>query len=184
MKLHIVLVAIILFASVLVCPGVMAADSSQPVYLYLVQHAERVSADVDPQKPLSKNGIKDIKRVSKKFSKLDPNVDEIRHSHQLRSKQTAEYLARRISSGRVPLREVDNLEWNSDVVPLAKELSKTKSNIILTGHLPHLGKLTSYLLIRNKDKEIIEFHKGGIVCLKRSDGKWLVEWIISPLLSY
>jgi phosphohistidine phosphatase len=53
---------------------------------------------------------------------------------------------------------------------------------VLVGHLPHLGSLASLLLCGDKEKNVIDFKMGGVVCLKRlNDGKWSVEWMIVPV---
>jgi phosphohistidine phosphatase len=157
------------------------AYADEVVRLYLVQHADRVSKDVDPEKPLSKKGVRDIKRVSKAVSKLDLNVDEIRYSTQLRAKQTAIYLSKAKSLKGVPLTQVENLEWNSDIKGLANEMSRADSTVLLAGHMPHLGQLASFLLTGDKGGDLVVFKKGGIVCLQRSaDNKWRVEWILTP----
>jgi len=56
-----------------------------------------------------------------------------------------------------------------------------KEDTMLVGHLPHLGRLASLLLSGDKEKGIIDFKMGGIVCLKRfDDGHWAIEWMIIP----
>ena len=54
-------------------------------------------------------------------------------------------------------------------------------DIMLVGHLPHLSRLSSLILTGDKDRNVIDFKMGGVVCLKKSeDGKWSVEWMITP----
>jgi len=150
-----------------------------PIYLYLVQHADRVDASVDAAKPISAKGREDIELTATHIAKQNPDIKEIRHSHQLRAKQTANVLSKHLKGVR--RKEVDGLEWDSDIGPLTKSLSNQRSNIMLVGHMPHLGKLASHLVTGNEDADIIQFSKAGIVCLKRSeDGKWKIEWIITP----
>jgi phosphohistidine phosphatase len=53
---------------------------------------------------------------------------------------------------------------------------------MLVGHLPHLSRLASWLLIGDPGKEILRFRNGGIVCLARAGGRWLLQWILAPEL--
>ncbi|MBI5025937.1 MAG: hypothetical protein HZC12_04245 [Nitrospirae bacterium] len=43
------------------------------------------------------------------------------------------------------------------------------------------GRLASLLLCGDKEKNIVDFKMGGIVCIKRfEDGHWSLEWMIIP----
>ena len=50
---------------------------------------------------------------------------------------------------------------------------------MLVGHLPHMSRLASLLLLWDAGREIINFSPGTIVCLEKSSG-WRVKWMISP----
>ena len=149
--------------------------------LYLVQHAEAKSKVEDPSRPLSDNGWKIIRKGAKYAEKhLRIQVAEIIHSGKLRAKQTAEVLAEL-------LKPTKGLTTSKDLEPLAspgiwkKRLAETTKDIMLIGHLPHLGKLSSLLLTGNEDKEIIGFKMGGIICLERDEsGRWITQWIVTP----
>jgi phosphohistidine phosphatase len=57
-------------------------------------------------------------------------------------------------------------------------------NIMLVGHLPHLGKLASLLLCGDENAGLISFRMGGALCLERDGaGKWSVQWMIIPDLA-
>jgi phosphohistidine phosphatase len=54
--------------------------------------------------------------------------------------------------------------------------------LMIVGHLPHLSRLASLLLLGTPDREVIKFSMGGVVCLGQGDGSWLVEWALIPKL--
>jgi len=148
--------------------------------LYLIQHAEAKREEEDPQRGLTDKGHQDIKKVANYVAKLDIKISEIFHSGKTRALQTAEVLAQCLKSEK-GITQTDGLAPLDDPQIWFERVSEIKEDIMLVGHLPHLGKLASLLLSGDKDKNIINFKMGGIVCLKRlEDGNWSVEWMIIP----
>ena len=75
----------------------------------------------------------------------------------------------------------DNLAPLDDPAAWAKRISEMNEDIFLVGHLPYLSKLAGLLLCGDKEKMFVDFRMAGIVCLKRSDdGRWVMEWMITP----
>jgi phosphohistidine phosphatase len=148
--------------------------------LYLVQHGEAKREEEDPARPLSAKGIEDVKKAASCISRLNIEVEEVLHSGKVRAKQTAELLSSnlRIAKG---VSQTDGLAPLDAPGLWAERLKHKKNSLMLVGHLPHLGKLSSLLLSGDKEKNIIAFRMGGIVCLKRDDaGMWSLQWIITP----
>ncbi|NWF52634.1 MAG: phosphohistidine phosphatase SixA [Nitrospirae bacterium] len=147
--------------------------------LYLVQHGDAKKEEEDPSRPLSEKGLKDVKAVASYISRLNIELEEILHSGKLRAKQTAEIFAEKmkISKG---ISETDGLAPLDDPVIWAERLINKTDSTMLVGHLPHLGKLTSLLLCNDKEKNPVAFKMGGIVCLKRYDKGWSLQWMITP----
>jgi len=148
--------------------------------LYLVQHAESLSKEEDPTQSLSEIGIKDIKKAANYVAGLNIKVNQIFHSEKLRAMQTAQLLAQHLKIEK-GISQTDGLSPMDDPKIWFNRISKTFEDIMLVGHLPHLGKLASLLLTGDKEKHIVAFKMGGIVCLKRfEDSHWAVEWMIIP----
>ena len=149
--------------------------------LYLVQHADAKSKKEDPSRPLSDRGWEDIRRVVKYAEKhLHIQVEEIIHSGKLRAKQTAEVLAEHLNPTKGMI-DSEDLEPLADPRIWKNRLAETAGNIMIVGHLPHLGKLTGLLLTGDKSKEIVRFRMGGIICLERDEGsRWTIQWMTTP----
>lgn len=149
--------------------------------LYLVQHADAKSKKEDPSRPLSDRGWEDIRRVVKYAEKhLRIQVEEIIHSGKLRAKQTAEVLAEHLNPTK-RMMDSEDLEPLADPRIWKNRLAETAGNIMIVGHLPHLGKLTGLLLTGDESKEIVRFRMGGIICLERDEGsRWTIQWMITP----
>ena len=150
------------------------------MFLYLVQHGEAKKEEEDPSRPLSDKGIEDVKKVASYISRLNIEVEEVLHSGKTRAKQTAELLAGSTMTAK-GVSQTDGLAPLDDPALWAERLKTRTNPLILVGHLPHLGKLSSLLLSGDKEKNIIAFKMGGVVCLKRDDaGMWSLQWIITP----
>lgn len=150
------------------------------MYLYLVQHAEAVSKDIDPSRGLSEKGMDDIKRISQYISGLDMDIHEIFHSGKKRAYQTAQVLATHLKI-EDKITETDGLSPMDEPEIWFSKVNNLNKNVMLVGHLPHMAKLASLVLCANTDKKVIDFEMGCIVCLSRDDDlSWSTDWIIKP----
>lgn len=151
--------------------------------VYLVQHAENKPEEIDPDKPLSDKGSKDIESVASFLSQNKKlRVDGIYHSGKTRARQTAEALEDSLST-KSSAKQVDGLQPLDDPKDWANRLSDQNGDVMLVGHMPHMSKLASHLITKNLDKEVIDFQNGGVVCLSSDDAKdWAVQWIVTPEL--
>ncbi|MFQ5797622.1 MAG: phosphohistidine phosphatase SixA [Bacteroidota bacterium] len=149
--------------------------------LYLVQHAEPKKEEEDPQRPLSEKGWSDIRKVSAFVSEhLYVQIQTILHSGKTRAQQTAEALAERLNPPG-GIAQVEGLEPLADPAGWVKRVAETKGDVMLVGHLPHLGKLSAYLLCQDETKKIVDFQMGGIVSLRRDEsGVWSIQWMLTP----
>jgi len=150
------------------------------MFLYLVQHGEAKKEEEDPSSSLSDKGVEDLKKVASYISGLDLTVEEVLHSGKLRARQTAEILADylKVTKG---VSETVGLAPLDDPGLWAEKLKTKENSLMFVGHLPNLGWLSSLLLCGDKEKNIIAFKMGGIVCLRRDDaGKWSLQWMITP----
>lgn len=147
--------------------------------LYLVQHAEAQSKDVDPERSLTPKGQKDAIRMSKLAQKMEIKVNKILHSGKTRARQTAGILGEFVCSpGEV--RETDGLGPMDDVQPIGDQLLKAGEDAMLVGHLPFMEKLAGYLLTGDPERKPVRFHNAGIVCLELDKDQRQVSWIALP----
>jgi phosphohistidine phosphatase len=149
--------------------------------LYLIQHGEAVSDDVDPKRPLSKKGRADVESTAAFMARNGVRVDEIWHSVKLRAKQTAEIIAEALKVKKVI--EKKGLAPNDPVDVVATEINASDNDIVIASHLPFLQKLSSLLLTGSESHQIIKFRQGGVVCLEKTDSVWSVVWMVGPGLN-
>ncbi len=150
--------------------------------VYLVRHGEAVSSQFDPQRPLSKQGLADIRKVASFIKPLEISVEHTWHSGKLRAAQTAKILAGAVLVEKDCSAHKD-LRPNDDVTIIADELDAYDTDLMLVGHLPLLAYLTSLLVVGKETANIVAFDAGAITCLDRRDpGQWQIEWMITPEL--
>jgi phosphohistidine phosphatase len=151
--------------------------------LYLVQHGEAVAEAEDPARPLSAQGREEVARVAAFARQAGVEVDQIRHSGKRRAEETAAILADHLepTSGVVP---VVGLAPKDDVRPMAELLNGESRPLMLVGHRPFLDRLVGHLVAGDISRTVVQFQKGGIVCLERDaqSGSWAIVWVLTPEL--
>jgi len=147
--------------------------------VYLARHGEAVSSQLDPQRPLSEQGITDIRKVASYIKSMGISVEYIWHSGKRRAEQTAEILAESVSVMK-DCSAHNHLRPNDDISIIVEELEAYNTDIILVGHLPFMAYLASLLIAGS---ETVSFDAGTIICINREkSGRWQIEWMISPKL--
>lgn len=149
--------------------------------VYLVQHAEAVPDDLDPEQPLTPAGRETARRVSRWLAATGrARPAEILHSTKARAKQTAEIFARALATP--PLREVSGLGPADDVGPAAEAVKSAPGDLMLVGHLPHLNRLASFLVSGDAAADVVRFRNAGVICLERQGTQWAILWAVVPEL--
>jgi len=147
--------------------------------IYLVQHGEAKSETEDPERPLTNRGKKEVESSARHATALGIEVAQILHSGKLRATQTAEILAHFLSPPQ-GIKEEKELAPLDDPHPAKQLVQQSKKPLMIIGHLPHLSRLTSLLVLDTPEKEVIRFTMGGMICLGSSNDDWLIKWALVP----
>jgi phosphohistidine phosphatase len=150
--------------------------------IYLVQHGDALSKELDAQRPLSDQGRSDVGRLAFFLQAAGVRASRVLHSGKKRAEQTAAILAAAVGAGAhvEGIRGVDPTDPVSDFAP---ELDSWKEDTLVVGHLPFMGRLVSHLLTGGDAVTTVAFRPGSIVCLKREgSGDWAVAWMVRPEL--
>lgn len=147
--------------------------------VYLVRHGAALSEMEDPSRPLSPQGERDIGLLADLLAhRLRLVPGRICHSPKARAVQTASIISGALSGAPLP-EERDGLAPMDDPAVWAERLESEERDIMLVGHLPHMPRLASHLLLWDSGREILQFTPGTVVCLEKTGG-WRVKWMISP----
>lgn len=148
--------------------------------IYLIRHAHAVDGENDAARPLSRKGREQIRRLGRFLRQTRVlEVREFWHSPLVRSRDTAKLLGQRLKV-RPKLVEVTGLLYSDNPAIMAKRLGKVRHPVAVVGHEPHLGALLSLLVAGSAKPALFELRKCAVVALVRMNGRWVLQWQISP----
>jgi phosphohistidine phosphatase len=146
--------------------------------IYLIRHADAISDEENPVRPLSPRGREQVARVCAILGKGPGFAPaEFWHSSLERSRETAGLLAKGL---KLPARLVltPGLEPEDDPAPIATLLGKEKRSIAVVGHEPHLGVLAGLMIHGPSQGAYFPFPKAGVLALTRDGKGWQSEWLV------
>ena len=148
--------------------------------LYLVQHGDALSRDLDSERPLSAKGRQDVARLGEELARSTLTVERILHSGKLRAKETAETICAALGEGQ-SLESLAGLGPNDSVEAFVQIAGNWREDVVVVGHLPFMSRLVGALVAGNADACVVAFEPGSMVCLERADdGPWHVVWMLRP----
>jgi len=159
--------------------------------LYIVRHAIAVDHGTpgyedDSQRPLTDEGRKKMKKITKGLERLAVKPDVILTSPYVRARDTAKIVADRFGM-------TDRIFFSENLIPpgnfeaLVFEIHEKydQANVALVGHEPMLSRLISWLTTGDTDARIT-IKKGGVAYLSSDsiyqDGRATLEWLLAPAL--
>ncbi len=151
------------------------------MYLYLVEHGEAKSAEIDPARGLTTKGVGDVQVVAAHLQKLNLDIKKIYHSGKTRARETASILASQFKPVKGVF-EAAGLAPQDDPEIWHERLKALDESTVLVGHLPHLRRFASLLLCGDSERTVVHVKAGGVICLRRLEDSWSLEWAISPEL--
>ncbi len=150
--------------------------------LYLVQHGDALPKDVDPDRPLSAAGRRDIERLAGFLADGRVTFSRVLHSGKARARQTAEILAMALGPD-IDIAATTGIDPNDPPEPFADMVEGWREDVLVVGHLPFLGRLVSQLIAGTAAAETVAFRPGSIACLERGQtGNWTLAWFLRPEL--
>jgi phosphohistidine phosphatase len=147
---------------------------------YLVQHGAALPSEVDPARPLSESGRRDVQAMADFLKGAGIRVERVWHSGKLRAEQTAHLLAKAVLP-RGKIEQVGGIGPDDDVAGLVSDADVWEQDILVAGHLPFLSRLVARLVTGNPEHQVVGFLPGSVVCLERCDiDRWILLWMIRP----
>jgi len=154
--------------------------------LYLIRHGIAANRGDDypddSKRPLTSDGLKKLRQEAAALNALGIGFDHIITSPLVRTKQTAEVFAERLTS-KPTLSLSDSLAPAGTPAAVMQELGKhlRKARIALVGHEPNIGEFAARLI---GARAPLEFKKGGI-CRIDFDvlppkGTGHLRWFVTP----
>jgi len=142
--------------------------------LYLVQHGEATSPEVDTNRPLTGKGREEVAATAAFIKGSGPQIDEVWHSSKLRARQTADIITAALGITKES-KEKKFINPNDPVAPVAEVINMHDKNILIAGHLPFLARLASLLLTGAENGTPVTFRQGGAACLEKREAGWTLS---------
>jgi phosphohistidine phosphatase len=149
--------------------------------LYLVQHGEAVAKDIDPERPLSEQGVLDVTAIAGVLHHAGIRVERVWHSGKRRAEQTAGILAKKVAKAAA-VEPVDGIRPNDPVVVFVEDADVWGQDTLVVGHLPFMARLVSLLTTGDPEQAVVSYSPGSVVCLERRDTDWVILWMLRPEL--
>lgn len=151
--------------------------------LYLVRHGEAKPKEADPERPLSPRGVEQVKRAARALARLRPAVQVIWHSGKRRAEQTAALFAEALGAmaGSAPCSR-GGLDPEDPPELLLRELQEQQRDLLIVGHLPHLARLATALILDREAPQALDLPAAAVVCLERNVNGWALKWLLTPEL--
>jgi len=157
--------------------------------LYIIRHGIAEELGVhgnqnDSQRELTEKGRAKMIDIAEGLRAFDVELDLILSSPYLRTKETAEIVAKTFKM-KDKLVYSENLTPAGDLGNLIDEINEKYpvENLAVVGHEPSLSSLVS-LLLSGQPSLNITMKKGGICCLSMeqnlSKGGAVLEWLLTP----
>ena len=152
--------------------------------LFCVRHGQAEDMpNANGERPLTTQGKKDIKRLTRYLHQQGIIVPQIQHSGKCRALETATLLATALLPNQTPsicpllLPSSDN----ASLPALLRLIHQETKTLMLVSHMPLIAQLVSLLITHSDQYPIVHFLPGTIACLERYHAdQWTINWIISP----
>ena len=148
--------------------------------LYVVQHGDALTKDVDPERQLSDQGRADITRLSAWLVTNNVAVSRICHSGKTRARQTAELLGSVLEAGG-EMGPADGLGPNEPPDVFLKRLQDVDEDMLIASHMPFVARVLSQAVTGSPDLQLVEFRPGSIAVVERDEsGAWHLIYFACP----
>jgi phosphohistidine phosphatase len=148
------------------------------LYLYILQHGEAVTKEIQPERPLSEQGIRDIRILAMHMQNMGVQLGNVFHSGKLRAQQSAGLITETVSPGIKPV-QAEGLNANDDPTVILEDIEQMDANILIVSHMPFVSRLCSTLLTGTTDAEFASI-PGTLFCLEKEDNKWRLAYMLRP----
>jgi phosphohistidine phosphatase SixA len=142
-------------------------NKQDPIYLFLIRHAEAKSAAFSAGRPLSDRGIVEAKLLGENLKKDNFEVPTIINSGVLRSEQTSEIIKEGLGNGKIIQNPRLAEGFSNNEAYWLTYIETIQETVMLVGHNP-----TIFDILKLANPGInFEFTTGSCICLKKDQSK-------------
>lgn len=147
--------------------------------IYLVHHADALSAEQDPQRHISPKGREQCDRLGERFRALGVSPARILHSDKQWTIDTAERIAAKLGMEGRTAKAAYPINTGDALAPFLAEISALRGDIMMCGHVDYLLRAASKLVCDDENRKVVEFKPGNgtVVCLEGEGENWVITWM-------
>jgi len=146
--------------------------------VYLVHHADALSAEQDPQRHISPMGRDQSDRLGTRFRALGVAPVRILHSDKQWTIDTAERIAAKLGASDKTAKTAYPINTGDPVAPFMEEIAAAGGDIMMCGHVDYLLRSASQLVCGDETRKVVEFKPGNgtAVCLEGKGNDWVIAY--------
>lgn len=151
--------------------------------LYIMQHGDAVPEDVDPDRPLSEKGRRDVERLKDFLAERELRVSRVFHSGKTRARETVELLLPVVLPGGAP-EVAHGLNPRDDPESCLAWVTGLGGDVLVVSHKPLVGRVVNKLVTERESIDCVSFSPGTMVALESEDptGPWQILFALPPML--
>ena len=146
--------------------------------VYLVHHADALSAEQDPQRHISPKGRDQADRLGMRFRALGVAPARILHSDKQWTIDTAQRIAAKLGLEDRTAKPAYPISTDDPVAPFVAEIAAARGDIMMCGHVDYLLRAASRLVCGDERRKVVEFKPGNgtAVCLEGQGEDWVITF--------
>jgi phosphohistidine phosphatase len=146
--------------------------------VYLVHHADALSAEQDPQRHISQKGRDQADRLGVRFRALGVAPLRILHSDKQWTIDTAERIAAKLGTENKTAKAAYPINTGDPVTPFMAEIAASGGDIMMCGHVEYLLRSASRLVCGDESRKVVEFKPGNgtAVCIEGKGDEWIITY--------
>jgi phosphohistidine phosphatase len=147
--------------------------------VYLVHHADALSAEQDPQRHISPKGREQSDRLGARFRALGVSPARILHSDKQWTIDTAERIAAKLGMEDRTAKTAYPINTGDPLAPFIAEIKAARGDVMMCGHVDYLLRTASRLVCGDESRKVVEFKPGNgtAVCLEGEGEEWVIAYM-------
>lgn len=149
--------------------------------VYLVHHADALSAAQDPQRHISPMGREQSDRVGARLKALGAAPARILHSEKQWTIDTAIHVAAKLGASDKVAKAAYPINTDDPIAPFMTEIAACGAaggDIMMCGHVDYLLRSASKLVCGDEKNKVFEFKPGNgtLVCIEGDGSNWAITY--------
>jgi len=148
------------------------------VRVYLIHHAHAMTAEENPDRPLSDQGRAEADRLGARLKAAGAAPVRILHSEKLWTQQTAERVADQLGLREKVALAGYPIGTGDPLAPFLDEIARSSGDVMMAGHVDFLTRAAAKLACGDETQNVAVFKPGNgtVFCLEKDGDGWSVVW--------